>query len=89
MELYCNNDAKIILQVTSYYIIFAAMSKNKRNTYRKVTELPVNAMRVADYAAQWPCNTSYIYKMVSDSIKKNKSLTFEIVDFHGINFVLS
>lgn len=65
------------------------MSKNKRNTYRKVSDLPINAMKVADYAAQWPCNTSYIYKMVSDSIKKNKSLTFEIVDFHGINFVLS
>lgn len=65
------------------------MSKNKRNTYRTVTDLPSNAMTVKDYANQWPCNTSYIYKMVRDSIKKNKSLTFEIVDFHGINFVLS
>lgn len=62
------------------------MRKNKRNTYRKVTELPVNAMRVADYAAQYPCNTSYLYKLVREN---KKVLPFEIVDFHGINFVLS
>ncbi len=61
------------------------MSKNKRNTYRKVTELPATAMKVADYAAQWPCNTSYLYKLVS--LNKNIS-KFEIIDFHGINFVL-
>lgn len=61
------------------------MSKNKRNTYRKVNELPHQAMTVKDYADNWPCNTSYIYKLVKE--KKNISL-FEIVDFHGINFVI-
>lgn len=61
------------------------MSKNKRNTYRKVNELPQQAMTVKDFADNWPCNTSYIYKLVKE--KKNISL-FEIVDFHGINFVI-
>lgn len=64
------------------------MSKNKRNTYRKVNDLPVNAMKVADYAAQWPCNTSYIYKLVKKAREEEKLLSFEIVDFHGINFVI-
>ena len=71
--------------VTSYYPIFADMSKNKRNTYRKVKELPDNAMKVSEYASKWPCNTSYLYRLVSE--KKNISV-FEIVDFHGINFVI-
>ena len=61
------------------------MAKNKRNIYREVDTLPVNAIRVSDYAKQWPCNTSYLYKLVRE--KKNIS-TFEIVDFQGINFVL-
>lgn len=65
--------------------MFAAMSKNKRNTYRKVDSLPVNAIKVSEYASNWPCNTSYLYKLVRE--KKNISV-FEIVDFHGINFVL-
>jgi len=76
---------KIVLLVTSYYYIFVVMSKNKRNTYRQVNELPVNAIKVADYAKQWPCNTSYLYKLVST----NKNISkFEIVDFQGINFVI-
>jgi len=61
------------------------MGKNKRNIYRPVDTLPVNAIRVSDYAKQWPCNTSYLYKLVRE--KKNISV-FEIVDFQGINFVL-
>jgi len=64
------------------------MSKNKRNSYRKVEALPSNAIKVSEYAAKWPCNTSYIYKLVSLSIKEKKVLPFEIVDFHGINFVI-
>jgi len=42
-------------------------------------------LRVSEYAAQYPCNTSYIYKLVRE---KKKVLPFEIVDFQGINFVL-
>ena len=76
------------MEVTSYYIIFADMSRNKRNTYRKVNKLPANAMTVKDYADKWPCNTSYLYKLVKLSIENKKTLPFEVVDFHGINFVL-
>lgn len=61
------------------------MGKNKHNKYRQVETLPVNAVKVSEYAAKWPCNTSYLYKLVRD--KKNIS-TFEIVDFQGINFIL-
>jgi hypothetical protein len=61
------------------------MSRNKKNKYRKVDVLPVKAMKVSDYAATWPCNTSYLYKLVRE--KKNIS-KFEIVDFQGINFVV-
>ena len=62
-----------------------SMAKNKRNTYRTVSKLPADALRVSEYAAQYPCNTSYIYKLVRE---KKKVLPFEIVDFQGINFVL-
>jgi len=62
-----------------------SMGKNKKNNYRIVTKLPQSAVKVADYAANWPCNTSYLYKLVRE--KKN-ILKFEIVDFHGINFII-
>jgi len=65
--------------------MFANMGRNKKNKYRIVLELPANAVKVADYANQWPCNTSYIYKLVRD--KKNIS-KFEVVDFQGINFII-
>ena len=61
------------------------MGKNRQNKYRVVESLPVNAVKVSQYAAEWPCNTSYIYKLVSE--KKNIG-KFEIVDFQGINFVI-
>lgn len=64
------------------------MGRNKHNEYRKVNELPANAMLVRAYAALWPCNTSYIYKLIRDSKLNKKSLSFEIVDFHGVNFVI-
>jgi len=66
------------------YSTFGVMSKNKKNTYRVIHNLPQNASRVSEYAAKWPCNTSYIYKLV----KEGKNKTFEIVDFMGINFVI-
>ena len=61
------------------------MAKNKIGNYRKVSALPPNAIKVADYAKQWPCNTSYLYKLVRE--QKNIS-RFELVDFLGINFVI-
>lgn len=60
------------------------MARNKKNKYRQLDKLPVNAVKVSEYAKQWPCNTSYLYKLV----KNKKNFTFEIVDFHGINFVI-
>ena len=60
------------------------MGKNKKNNYPEVKELPANALKVSQYAAQWPCNTSYIYKLVRDK----KNTTFEIVEYQGINFII-
>ncbi len=60
------------------------MGKNKKGKYRKVEELPEIALRVSEYAKQWPCNTSYIYKLV----KYKKNTSFEMVDFKGINFII-
>jgi len=61
------------------------MAKNKTGNYRKVLTLPDNAIKVADYAKQWPCTTSYLYKLV----KENKNISrFEVVDFQGINFII-
>lgn len=63
------------------------MGKNKINTYRSVTELPTNAFTVADYAKyKGYSSTPYIYEQWRNRHKKN--ISFEIVDFHGINFVL-
>lgn len=70
------------LQVT---YICGFMGKNKKGKYRQVSTLPNEAIKVADYAKQWPCNTSYLYKLVRE--KKNFS-KFEIVDFQGINFII-
>jgi hypothetical protein len=65
--------------------IFAAMGKNRKYEYRPVTELPDNAMTVAQYASEVKdCNTSYIYEL----IRKAKNTDFEIVIFKGINFVV-
>ena len=61
------------------------MKKTRQNNYRIVDELPSDAQRVSDYAAQWPCNTSYIYELV----RKEKNSSFEIVVYKGINFVIS
>jgi hypothetical protein len=66
------------------------MKNTRHNRYRTVEVLPADAMRVSEYAAQWPgvdkvgCNTSYIYELV----KKGKNVGFEIVVYKGINFVL-
>ena len=60
------------------------MKNTRRNNYRIVDELPVDAMRVSEYAAKRDCNTSYIYEL----IKKGKNTDFEIVIYKGINFVL-
>lgn len=60
------------------------MGKNKYKERQKLSKLPPEALTVAQYAKKWPCNTSYIYKLE----KEKKNFSFEIVDFHGINFVI-
>jgi hypothetical protein len=67
------------------------MKNTRHNKYRIVDDLPHDAMRVSEYAAQWEkangtigCNTSYIYELVANS----KNAKFEIVVYKGINFVL-
>jgi hypothetical protein len=60
------------------------MKNTRRNTYPIVDELPGDAMRVSEYAAQRECNTSYIYEL----IKKGKNTNFHIVIYKGINFVV-
>ena len=78
---------KYILLNTYNLLIFAVMGKNKINQYRKVTTLPADAFTVADYAKhKGYSSTPYIYELWRDRNKKN--IGFEIVDFHGINFVL-
>jgi len=64
------------------------MGANKLVERRKVNKLPVNAVTVAAYAKEWPCNTAYIYKLDKLARDAKKSLVFEIVDFQGINFVI-
>lgn len=59
--------------------------RNRKGKYEVVESLPVNAVKVSEYAKQWPCNTSYIYKLVS---KGKHAGRFEIVVFQGINFVI-
>jgi hypothetical protein len=60
--------------------------KSRQNNYPIVDELPDGAIRVSEFAEEWPCNTSYIYKLVSEG--KNESHNFYIVVFKGINFVI-
>jgi hypothetical protein len=63
------------------------MGKNKKNTYRIVNELPPDATRVSDYARiKGYSSTPYIYELWRNRDKKY--IPFEIVDFHGINFIL-
>lgn len=61
------------------------MGKNRKYSYNEVTDLPANAMTVAQYASQIKdCNTSYIYELV----RNQKNNDFQIVIFKGINFVI-
>jgi hypothetical protein len=59
--------------------------RNKRSTHKEVDILPSNAIKVSEYAKQWPCNTSYIYKLVS---KGKHAGRFDIITFQGINFIV-
>ena len=58
------------------------MKKNK-GKYRVVKELPINAMRMEDYANKMDITPQTLYMRVMRG-----TATFEIVTFHDINFIL-
>jgi hypothetical protein len=59
----------------------------RQNKYRAVKELPKGAMSVAQYATIRGCNTSYIYKLWRNKKGNDKTESFEIIEFQGLNFV--
>lgn len=65
-------------------IIFASMKLTRRNKYQEVEILPIDALRVSEYAELRECNTSYIYELI-----RTKKADFQIVIFKGINFVIN
>lgn len=67
------------------------MSKRRRHKYLEVDYLPEGAMKVSEYADKRDCNTSYIYKLAKmkrENIPTEQDTSFEIVVFHGINFII-
>lgn len=56
--------------------------KGERIQYTKVNQLPVGAMRVRTYADNKGITVAYVYKQY----KQGK---IKIVDYEGINFVIT
>jgi hypothetical protein len=61
----------------------------RQNKYRAVKELPKGAMSVKQYANLRGCSTAYIYKIWRNSRGVNNGENFEIVEFQGLNFILT
>ena len=61
------------------------MGRNRKNNYKEVDKLPTGAQPVSEYANNWPCNTSYIYKLYRDGKHSGR---FDIVLYKGFNFVI-
>ena len=59
----------------------------RQNKYKSVKSLPQGAMSVAQYANVRGCNTSYIYKLWRLKKGQDKTESFEIIEFQGLNFV--
>lgn len=57
--------------------------KGVRKQYNTIHQLPVNALSVANYAAQQDITVSYVYKKFNEG-KAN----YKIIDFQGYNFVI-
>ncbi len=51
--------------------------------YTIVEILPLNAIKVSEYARQRGCTTSLIYHEIS-----RKKANFEIIQFQSINFII-
>ena len=64
-------------------MLYICSMKGTRKQYEKIEQLPINALSVANYAAQTGFTVSYIYKMFN----KGKAV-YKIVDFQGYNFVV-
>lgn len=61
----------------------------KRNKYRQVDKLPTNSLTISDYARSKGYETNaYIYHEWKRHVEDEKEIGFEIVSFHGINFVI-
>lgn len=60
----------------------------RQNKYKSVKTLPPGAMSVAQYASIRGCNTSNIYKLWRNKKGINKTESFEIIEFQGLNFVV-
>lgn len=61
----------------------------RQNKYRQLDALPPYAVSVAQYATDRGCNTSYIYRIWKEKQGKTKNHSFEIVEYQGINFILT
>ena len=51
--------------------------------YITVNKLPINAIKVSDYAKQINCSHSLLYHRIT-----RKKADFRIVVFQGINFII-
>lgn len=62
--------------------------KTRTNTYRSVSTLPRNALKVSEYVATKNHDQPYLYKKWRKYLAGELAIDFEIVIFHGDNFVL-
>ena len=72
-----------------YIIVYLSPMGRRQNKYRKLDKLPGDAMSVKQYADRRGCNTSYIYKLWRNKKGINNTESFEIVEYQGINFILT
>ena len=58
--------------------------KGHRKQYNTISQLPINALSVANFASQQNITVSYVYKKFNEG-KAN----YQIIDFQGYNFVIT
>lgn len=74
--------------IIGYNVVYCGIMGKRQNKYKSVKTLPPGAMSVAQYASNRGCNTSYIYKLWRTKKGQDKTESFEIIEFQGLNFVL-
>lgn len=62
--------------------------KRNINKYPTVTRLPAKATTVKDYADSLQVSTQHLYNSYRRHIQDGKPISFKIVLFHGINFII-